>query len=165
LSGQAILYGVLDCAIDPALHEHVARLEPEQAACLFERVAPEVKRVSPHVVELAPADPLSKAWRAQGWGRNWGVLFSSLADLRTVKLRLKRFTQARLPDGSGPVLFRFWDPRVLRSYLPLLESADVPAWFTDIDRWIVPTEDGAGSIRFSNHGGAVHAEPGPPPAR
>ena len=29
------LYGILDCAIDPALHEHVARLEPGSAMCLF----------------------------------------------------------------------------------------------------------------------------------
>jgi hypothetical protein len=159
------LYGVLDCAVDPALHAHAERLEPDDAACLFEGVAPTVKRVSPFLVELAPADPLSRAWRTTGWGRNWGVLLSSRADLKTVKLRLKRFTQARLPDGSGPVLFRFWDPRVLRAYLPRLAPPETAGWFTDVDRWIVETEGGAGSIRYTRRGDAVVAEAGPPPAR
>lgn len=159
------LYGVLDCAIDPSLYEHAVRLEPEWAVCLFERVVDRVRRASPWLVELSPSDPLSRAWRGAGWDKNWGVLLSSRADMKTVKLRLKRFTQARLPDGAGPVLFRFWDPRVLRVFLPTLEPEDAPDWFTDIDRWIAPSEDGKGSIRYSLKDGAVTAEAGPPPAR
>lgn len=162
-AGVGKLYGVLDCAVDPALHDHCARLEPEFAVCLFDRVDPKVKAASPHLIELTPTDPLSRAWRTGGWGRNWGVLLSSRADLRTVKLRLKRFTQARLPDGSGPVLFRFWDPRVMRIYMPLLQPDEVEGWFTDIDRWIVATADGKGSLRFSRNGAGVAAEAGPPP--
>lgn len=159
------LYGVLDCAIDPALYAHIERLEPDQAVCLFERVPIQVKRASPHLVELAPTDPLSRLWRTQGWRGNWGVLLSSRRDLTATKLRLKHFTQVRLPDGSGPVLFRFWDPRVLRTYLPLVEGPDVAGWFKDIDRWIVPTEDAQGSLRMTAVNGAVVVEAGPPPAR
>lgn len=159
------LYAVLDCAADPSLHEHVARLEPEGAACLFEgRLHPELKAASPHVVELAPTDPLSKLWRGEGWGRSWGILISSRAGLPAVRRRMRHYTQAKLPDGTGPVLFRFWDPRVFRVWLPLVEPDDLGGWFSDIDRYIVETEDGSGSLRYGLKDGRLTVEPGPRPA-
>ena len=161
----ARLYGVLDCSRAPELHEHAWRLEPDSAGCLFEgKLDDVVRQVSPYVVELAPSDPLSSMWRTRGWGQAWGILISSRAGLPAVRRRLRHFTQVRLPDGSGPVLFRFWDPRVFRTYFPLVEPADAGAWFQDIDRYIVETPDGAGSIRYSLKGGSVASETGPRPA-
>jgi hypothetical protein len=158
------LYAILDLAADPALNAHVQRLEPDAAACLFEgKLDPRVKAVSPHVVELAPTDPLSRLWRGEGWGRAWGLLISSSASLPVVRRRLRHFTQARLPDGTGPVLFRFWDPRVFRTYMPLVEPAELAPWFTDIDRYIVESEDGAASLRYSLVGGSLVVETLPRP--
>jgi hypothetical protein len=162
MAAAAKLYGVLDCARAPEMYEHVARLSPESAQCLFEgRLDEAVRRASPHLVELPPADPLSKAWRSVGWGQAWGLLLSSSAALPTVRRRLRHFTMAKLPDGSGPVLFRFWDPRVFRSYMPLVEAEDAAAWFVDIDRYIVEAEDGVGSLRFTLKSGRVAMETGP----
>ncbi|HEX8570310.1 MAG TPA: DUF4123 domain-containing protein [Caulobacteraceae bacterium] len=164
-SGPARLYGVLDCSRSPELYEHAARLEPEASACLFEgRLDQRVRRVSPFVVELAPADPLSRLWRTHGWGRAWGILISSRATLPQVRRRLRHFTQVRLPDGSGPVLFRFWDPRVFRVYFPTTDPSALPGWFEDVDRYIVETPDGAGSVRYSLQGQEVLEEAGPRPA-
>ena len=159
------MYGVLDCSRAPELYEHARRLWPESSDCLFEgRLHEEVRSVSPFVVELSPSDPLSRLWRAQGWGQAWGILISSRADLAAVRRRLRHFTQVRLPDGGGPVLFRFWDPRVFRTYLPTVGTTELRGWFQDIDRYIVETPDGAGSIRYSLRGDGLAAEPGPRPA-
>ncbi len=159
------LYGVLDCARAPELYEHAARLEPDAADCLFAgKLDPVLRQVSPFVVELSPSDPLSKLWRSRGWGQAWGILLSSNASLPVVRRRLRHFTLARLPDGSGPVMFRFWDPRVLRQYMPLVEPAAVGDWFTDIDRYIAETEDGVGSIRYALKNGALSVSTGPRPA-
>ncbi len=159
------LYGVLDCAVDPRLHEQAARLAPDCAACLYMgKLDPQVAAVSPWLVELAPSDPLSRRWRGEGWGKNWGLLLSSQADLPTVRRRLRHFTMAKLPDGSGPVLFRFWDPRVFRVYMPLVEPEGLGEWFKDIDSYVVETEDGQGSIRYALKGGALAIDQGPRPA-
>lgn len=159
-SPEARLYGVLDCAASPALHEHVARLEPGAARCLFRgELRPELRRVSPHLVELAPGDPLTAAWRNEGRGKAWGLQLTSRAGLHAVWRRLRRFTQARLPSGEGPVLFRFWDPRVFRVYLPLVEPDHVGAWFTDIDSYLAEAEDGFSTQRYSLSGGALEVRP------
>ena len=153
------LFGVVDCARAPALYEHVARLTPEAADCLFAgKVDEELRRASPHIVELAPQDPLSRLWRTEGWGQAWGVLVFSQGTLASVRRRLRHFTLARLPDGSGPMLFRFWDPRVLRVYLPLVEPDAIGAWFEGIDRYMVESEDGQTSLRYRLAGGKLQVE-------
>jgi hypothetical protein len=142
------IYGILDCAIDPGLHEHAARLEPEAARCLFlGDLDPVVKAASPYLIDLTADDRLRRRWRDEGWTSNWGILIESSASLNAVWRRLRHFTQAILPSGEGPVLFRFWDPRVLRVFMPLVEPSDLPGWFQDIDAYIVPAEDG-GALRF-----------------
>lgn len=159
------LYGILDCAVDDSLHGRVEALPSGRAECLYEgRLPPAIAAVSPYLVELSPTDPLSRAWRSRGWGRNWGLLLSSEASLTAVRRRLRHFTQVRLPSGEGPVLFRFWDPRVFRAYMPLVEPDQASQWFTDIDRYIVETEDGTGSLRFELDNGQVTVQPGPAPA-
>ena len=153
------LYAIVDPASEPALYEHAARLEPASAACLFEgRIAPQLKQVSPHLVELAPGDPLSALWQREGWGKAWGIFLTSSLGLMQVRRRLRHFTQARLPSGEGPVLFRFWDPRVLRVYMPLVEPDQAAEWFKGIESFTAESEDGKGSFRYALRGGAVAVE-------
>lgn len=154
------LYAILDCAVDPALYEHACRLGPLAARCLFQgRLHPTVKAVSPHLVELEPDDPLALAWAREGRGANWGVMIESDAGLHRVWRRVRHFTQATLPDGEGPYLFRFWDPRVMRAFLPLLEAEQLPEWFTDIDAWRVEAEGGSQILRYARTGGEVSIRP------
>jgi len=158
------LYGVLDLARAPQLYDDVQRLAPLEARCLFlgeGRLHPEVVRHSPHLVELRPEDPLTARWRSQGWGQAWGIWLESHADFTAVWRRLRRFTQAKLPDGSGPVLFRFWDPRVFRTYLPLVEGRDLTSWFAEVEAYLVEADDGTGSLRYHLHGNSLTVRDGP----
>jgi len=160
------LYAVVDLARAPELNDHVQRLMPNQAQCLYQgRLDPQVARHCPHLVELAPRDPLTVLWSRQGWGDAWGLWLESAAGFRSVWRRLRHFTQAVLPDGSGPVLFRFWDPRVMRVYMPLVEADQLPEWFKDIDAYMVETEDGQGTLRWNLEGGALKTETRAPPSK
>ena len=154
------VFGILDPALDPALYAHATRLEPHRARCLYQgKLHPDVKAVSPHLVELTPDDPLAAAWATTGRGANWGVMIESSAGLHKVWRRVRHFTQATLPDGTGPLLFRFWDPRVLRVYMPLIEPEQLSAWFEDIDVWRIESEDGQGWDRYSAPGGVLDIRP------
>ena len=57
------------------------------------------------------------------------------------------------------------ETRVFRVYMPLVEPGDVGAWFKEVDRYVVETEDGKGSLRFALQGGALTTDTGPPPSR
>jgi len=166
MNTKPLLYGILDCAVDPSLYAHVQRLSPFSAECLFagpfER---ELLEASPHLVALTPSDPLTQLWRSEGWGMNWGILLFAPGNIAQVRRRLRHFTQARLPSGEGPLLFRFWDPRVFRTYVPLVEPDQLPHWFEGIDTYVVEKPDGAGSLRYTLEDGQLQITESATPAR
>ncbi|MES1162553.1 MAG: DUF4123 domain-containing protein, partial [Rhizobacter sp.] len=60
-----------------------------------------------------------------GWGESWGIFLASReTDIAKVKRHLKRIATAyiRDPDSNtdATALYRFYDPRVLRSTVPFL---------------------------------------------
>ena len=56
-----------------------------------------------------------------------------------------QFLQAMLPDGQI-VLFRFYDPRVFRAYLPTLNEAERWQWFAAVEEFRIETKDGSGML-------------------
>jgi len=120
------LYALLDLAAAPALVplvEHLVRIGA--ARCLFEGRLPEMlRRASPYIVDTARAPGLLDRWRTEGAGQPWGVLMETPLPMHAARRHVRRFLQVKLPDGSGPVLCRLWDPRVLSV---MIDHAD-DAW-------------------------------------
>lgn len=148
MTGQ--LYGIVDAAQDPSLHELVATC-PEHACLFAGPLKPPLHMVAPYLVRLAPEAALSQAWHREGWGRNWGILCVSASRLDTLRRHLRRFLQAMLPDGDI-VLFRFYDPRIFRTYFPTLEAEEKASWFQAVEEYRVETETGAGTLYFRPEG-------------
>ncbi len=143
------LYGVVDPARAEALR-FLLPLTGTSASCLYEEpLAPAVKAVCPHLVSLNHEPTLRSLWFNQGWGDSWGVLLGSRLEAQALRRRLRHFTLARLPDGEGPMLFRFWDPRVMRVYLPSCDGEELAPWFIGIDWWAAETAAGDGSLQYT----------------
>lgn len=71
------------------------------------------------------ADSATADWIASsGWGKHWGIFIAAPAgtDFDDMLRHLREMAQVRLPDGRI-VFFRFYDPRVWRTFLP---SCDMP---------------------------------------
>lgn len=119
----AQLYALVDLACAPQLLPLIEWLARSgKAQCLFEgAVAAPLRQVSPHIVALARAPQLLDRWLSEGRGQSWGIFLETPRPMHLARRHVRRFLQVRLPDGSGPVLMRIWDPRVLG---PLLDSAD-----------------------------------------
>ena len=100
------------------------------------------------------AERLSEAWRKIGRGESWGIFLRSAQGQARVRQRLRTFNQAKLPDGQV-VLFRWWDPRVFRVYLPTCDADDLKQWFASVEEYICETEDGAGFMIYRNGDGGL----------
>ena len=131
-------YAVIDGAQDPRLVVLVRQCRHH--ACLISGdLDRDLAPALPWVAEVDPREPLAHVWREHGGGRSWGITLESPLDLLRVKLHLKKFLNARLPDGTV-ALFRFYDPRVFRTYLEAATDEERARWFTGASRYLVESE-------------------------
>lgn len=140
------LYGIVDAARDPGLHDRV--IACEEQVCLFAgALKPPLHRVAPYLVRLPPEAPFTQAWRDEGWGKQWGILCLSRHGLPALRRHFRKFLQVMLPNGQI-VLFRYYDPRVFRPYLATLNDDEREHWFAAVDEFRVETDDGKGITYF-----------------
>jgi hypothetical protein len=127
------LWAVLDCARDRRIYRElsVSRLDYQ---CLYSGDLPtELKIVAPHMVELSPKYRFTAHLLEQGWGRSWGV-FVRINDVTRLRHHLRKLLTAQSEDGRK-LLFRFYDPRVLRRYLPTCTREELQQVFGPVSAY------------------------------
>ena len=144
------LFGLVDCARDPELIQ-IVRRSPARACLFAGSLSPDVEAVAPHLVDLDASPVFAQTWRAKGWGKSWGVLLRSGSDLETLRRHFRRFLLAQMPDGRK-VMMRFYDPRVLRSYLGTCTSHELTDWFGNVEIYLMEDETGFNILSFAFDG-------------
>lgn len=75
-----------------------------------------------------------------GWGKAWGIYALSTTDFNELHRHFRRFLMVKTEDGLQ-LYFRFYDPRVLRIFLPTCDSLQLREFFGPISRFICEDED------------------------
>lgn len=151
------VWGILDCARDPKIY--LALLESKlEFRCLYSGKLPRALEMNaPHLVELSPTNRLMARWLDEGWGRAWGV-FLKIGDPSNLRHHLRKFLKVK--DESGRVLiFRYYDPRVLRAYLPTCTPDELRQLFGPIASWSVENGVGDALIDFRIERGVLKTGP------
>ena len=150
------VWAVLDCARDPKIY--LALLESRlEFRCLYSgRLPRELEMVAPQLVELLPGHRLVDALLRDGWGRSWGSLLR-IEDPSNLRHHLRQFLKVRDEDGRR-LLFRYFDPRVLRCYLPTCTPDELRTFFGPISHWIAEGVDGRSLIEFSVEAGLLRRD-------
>jgi hypothetical protein len=140
------VWAILDCARDPKIW--LALLESRlEFRCLYAGKLPRALEMNaPQLVELFPTSRLLQRWLDEGWGQAWGV-FVRIDDPANLRHHLRKFLKVQDEDGRR-LLFRYYDPRVLRAYLPTCTPAETSFVFGPITAWIVEAEDATGVVEF-----------------
>ena len=134
------LFAILDAARDIRI---LAMLVHHQAECqsLYEGAqGAELAHVAPYLVKLPPDSTLLEALVKEGWGKSWGVYLTSASDFHEIRRHLRHFLEVKLPDGEQ-VYFRFYDPRVMRVFLPTCIAPEVDQFFGPIKRYVMEGEE------------------------
>ena len=71
---------------------------------------------------------------------HWGIFAITQADLPTMRKHFRLLLMVYDPDGK-PLYFRYYDPRVLRVYLPSCNTDETQKIFGPIQRFIIEGED------------------------
>ena len=143
---HASVWAVLDCARDPAIYRLLleSRLE---FLCLYSGKLPrELELVAPHIVELLPGHRLTERLLDEGWGRAWGV-FVSIDDPTALRPHLRRLLKVQDETGRR-LLFRFYDPRVLRVFVPTCRPDELQQLFGPISAWLAEDDEASRLLSF-----------------
>jgi hypothetical protein len=145
--GKLSVWGVLDCARDPRIYRALleSRLE---FRCLYSgRLPRALEMVAPHLVELFPTNRLTATWLDEGWGQAWGV-FMKIDDPSNLRHHLRKFLRVQDEDGRR-LLFRWYDPRVLRLYLPTCTDAELQTVFGPTGSLLAESADASGLVEYT----------------
>ena len=139
-------YAVIDLASAPTLRPAIPRLLSSIAEPLLARTMPlQLLQVGPWLVHLADAPEVAAALAALGPAAPWGYYLHAKVDIVSLRQALRKFNLAQLPDAQREVLFRYWDPRVLRIFL----DHATPVQRGRFLEWIDRVEWADGTIRHN----------------
>jgi Domain of unknown function (DUF4123) len=93
---------------------------------------PQLESVAPYLFPLDYDDKKTRKFLSNAWGRNWGVFIRCDTSQDRLRRHLRSFVSVRDPRGRR-LLFRFYDPRVLRTYLPTCSSQELGYVFGPIE--------------------------------
>jgi hypothetical protein len=146
-------FAILDAARDASISR---RLRYESEAISLYRGEPEesLSETAPYLVSLGGREDLVSWILREGWHNSWGILFSSSAGLEALRRHFRRFLLVLDPDGNE-LYFRFYDPRVLRVYLPTCSSTEVRTFYGPVSAFLVESENGSSILEYSWSGGRV----------
>ena len=138
----AVLDGARDGRIHPAL-----RLSRLDYRCLYSgRLAPALEAVAPYLIELSPDYAFTRTLIEMGWGNSWGI-FVRIEDPSRLRHHLRTLLRVRDEEGRF-LLFRYYDPRVLRIFLPTCRPDELAQMFGPIGSYLTESEDGQSLIEF-----------------
>jgi Domain of unknown function (DUF4123) len=156
--GETPVYAILDGASAPNLVKSLYEHEPEYCCLYRGELEPDMATVAPYLVRLEPESNFTELVLGEGWGAHWGSFVVSPATLRTLRDHFRAFHAVELPD-QRTVLFRYYDPRVLRNFLPVCTAAELATFFGPVQQFLVEGETPESGIKFSLAGTALKPEP------
>lgn len=141
------VYGVVDAASCADLAFEAQIKHGQQIRTLFlEEVATQAWNVAPYLVSVNPASAYLDSW-ARKWGTNAGVLMVSEADVETLHRHLREIFVVQDETGQEH-FFRFYDPRVLRTFLPTCSEDQRKEFFGPIEEFVLEPAQGSTLIRM-----------------
>src|SRR3954464_15556008 len=138
-SGETSVFAVLDGASVPDLVKHLYEHEPE-FCCLYRgELEPDMATVAPYLVKLEVGNKFTELVLNDAFGKHWGIFVATSANLRTLRDHFREFHTVELPD-QRTVLFRYYDPRVLRSFLPACNADELAMFFGPVQSFVAEGE-------------------------
>lgn len=141
------VYALLDGASVPGLQDRLFADRPEYECLYRGELAPDLAEVAPYLVLLGPNSAFTDWVIAQGWGNHWGVFALAREDLRTVRRHFRTLLTVRGENGQ-PVQFRYYDPRVLRVYLPTCTPEELAEFFGPVQCYVQEAEQPGRLLRY-----------------
>lgn len=146
---ESSVYAILDGARDPEIVLTI-RDRGRRAACLYSGpLSDQLERAAPWLILLDRESPFTHRLLESCWGESWGIfaVVSGTATFPQVRKHFRRFL--RVQDHEGKLmLFRYYDPRVFRLYLPTCNEDESEFVFGPVSRFLMEAENPKVGLAF-----------------
>jgi hypothetical protein len=145
----ALLYGagervwaILDAAREDRIPAFLEASDAEHVSLFEGPRARDLKSVAPFLAMVPNGSRILRILLREGWGKSWGVYFTCSGSMPDLRRHLQQFLS--MQDAAGRrYIYRFYDPRVLRSTLPTTLGYERIRFFGPIARFVLEDPDGA----------------------
>ncbi len=117
-------------------------------SCLYSgALTPEMELAAPYLAQLEYQDRSTRDILNNAWGNSWGVFLKCDTSLQKLRRHLRGFLVVRGPRGR--LVFRYYDPRVLRVYLPTCTTEELATVFGPIQTFWMEGDSPETLLQFS----------------
>ncbi len=141
------IYAIVDGARDRRIFSNLVN-SYANSVCLYRGdLHPELEFAAPYLVQVDFDDRFTQSLIRDGWGQSWCVFLKSPSGIERLRKHLRSLL--RVEDESGrKLVFRYYDPRVLRAYLPTCFADELKTVFGGIECFYAESEDAGELIEF-----------------
>lgn len=146
--GGGAWFAVLDAARSERVLPSLVASGARQRSLYEGWKAQELAEVAPYLVELPPSSTMWDVLLGEARGGAWGVFARSEASFEDLRRHMRRFLRVQSEQGRR-MLFRWYDPRVLRSYLPTCTPAERESFHGPVSAFVVEGEATGSALCFT----------------
>jgi hypothetical protein len=144
---DAHTYAVLDGASVPDLPERLFEFGPDHECLYRGELADDLVHVAPYLVYLFPEERFTEWLLHEFRGKHWGIFAQSPASLTAIRKHFRTLLTVDSEDGR-PMLFRFYDPRVLPPFLLTCNAAELGTIFGPVRHYFAEVAESNDVLRY-----------------
>lgn len=142
------LYALLDASREPSVLKVILESKEEHQSLYEGPQGAQLTHFAPYLIRIPPKSALLDTLVHQAWSKSWGVFLTSDKPLKDLRTHFRHFLTVKLPDGQQ-VYFRYYDPRVLRLFLPTCLPEETTQFFGPVKQFLIEAEDPNLALHFT----------------
>jgi Domain of unknown function (DUF4123)/FHA domain len=142
------LYALLDAAREPSVLKVILESKEEHQSLYEGPQGAQLAHFAPYLIRVPQKSPLLETLVQQAWSKSWGVFLTCEMPLKELRTHFRHFLTVKLPDGTQ-VYFRYYDPRVLRLFLPTCLPEETTQFFGPVKHFLMEAEDPKLALHFT----------------
>jgi hypothetical protein len=148
------MYAILDAARDARIYDSVLSCGLPWYCLYSGNIPEELARVAPYLVKLEKENSLTESLIENGWGQSWGIFLGAAAPISDLRRHFHSFLTVETEDGKRMV-FRYYDPRVFRTYLPTCTTDELNTVFGPVRNFLLEAADPFALLDFRRKEGRL----------
>ena len=145
-------YAVLDGASVPDLPVKLDEMNPPNFCLYRGELPPDLIYAAPYLVHLFPGTAFTDWLLSEFWGKHWGIFAQSRMSLTGMRKHFRLLLTVDDENGN-PMLFRYYDPRVLLPFLMTCNGDELEIIFGTVRYYFTesPHTSELSRVHFANN--------------